>query len=277
MNDPPITKTFQLSGAINVSVRVEHGSVIVQTAENLATATVGLEADHGVEDLAEQFTVKLVGPTLTVAAPREDGRAGIITRRRRQRPGWCEGVVVTVTVPTGTALKIMTADAPITVTGRCGGADIATGSGGISLGHVDGDLLLGFGSAVSRVDRVSGSATVRYGSGEAHFGIIEGSLQRGSGSGLLDVSEVHGTARSRSGSGSARLAAVYGDVDLASGSGAMSIGLPAGAAAHVKATTGSGRVRSDLPIDDQPKPATNKQITVRARTGSGDIQLFRAA
>jgi len=43
------------------------------------------------------------------------------------------------------------------------------------------------------------------------------------------------------------------------------------------ATTGAGRVHSNLPIDDRPKPATTKTITVRARTGSGDIELFRAA
>jgi len=274
MKDPLITKTFALTGPINLSVRLGRGSVIVRTADDLATAGVDLAPDPGAEDLADQFTVELVGPTLTVAAPRERGLADIVSLwRQRSR----DGVAVTVTVPTGTALKIATSDAPVTVVGRCGGADIATGSSAITLDHVDGDLLLRYGSAGSRVDRVSGSVTVRSGSGEARFGVIEGSLEHACGRGLLDVGEVHGTVRSRNGSGSSRLAAVYGDVDLASGSGAMSIGLPAGATAHVNATTGSGRVRSDLPIEDQRKPAIKKTITVRARTGSGDIQLFRAA
>jgi hypothetical protein len=270
-----LTRTFPLTGAINLSVRVGRGSLFVETADDLATATVCLSPSRGAEDLADQFTVEMVGPTLTVAAPPEARRAGIVSRwRERQRSR--EGVAVSITVPTGTALKIETSGAPITVTGRCGGADVATGSCAIVLGHVDGDLLLSYGSAVSRVDRVSGSATVRCGSGEAVFGIIEGSLERASGSGPLDVAEVHGTVRSRSGSGSSRLAAVHGDVDLASGSGAMSIGLPAGIAAHVNATTGSGRVRSELPIEERPTPATKTPITVRARTGSGDIHLFRA-
>jgi hypothetical protein len=104
-----------------------------------------------------------------------------------------------VTVPTGTAAKIVTSNASINVTGRC-------------------DLLLRYGSAVSRTTRVSGSVTVRSGSGDAHFGLIEGSLQHVCASGLVAVAEAHGSVRSRSGSGSARLAAVYGDVDLASGS-----------------------------------------------------------
>ena len=40
--------------------------------------------------------------------------------------------------------------------------------------------------------------------------------------------------------------------------------------------TGSGRVNSELPITDAPA-ATGDPITVRARTGSGDVRLFRAA
>jgi hypothetical protein len=274
MNAPLITKTFPLTGPINLSVRIGRGSVVVRTADDLECATVDLAPNPGAEELAGQFTVELVGRTLTVAAPREGGLADLVSRlRQRSR----DGVAVTVTVPTGTALKIAAADAPVTVAGRCGGADIITASGEITLDHVDGDLLLRYAGARSRVERVSGSVAIRAGSGEARFGVVEGSLQHGCGRGLLDVGEVFGAVQSRTGSGSARLASVHGDVDLASGSGAMSIGLPAGAAAHVDATTGSGRVRSDLPIDDAPKTATRRPITVRARTGSGDIELFRAA
>ena len=274
MHDPLITKTFPLTGPINLSVRLGRGSVVVRTADELETATVELVWDSGAEHLAGQFTVELVGPTLTVAAPREGGLADIVSRwRQRSR----DGVAVTVSVPSGTALKIATSEAPVSVTGRCGVADIATGSAAVTLDHVDGDLRLRYGHAGSRVERVSGSVVIQSGSGEARFGVIEGSLEHGCGRGLLEVGEVHGRVRSRNGAGGCRLSSVHGDVDLASGSGAMSIGLPAGAAARVNATTGSGRVRSDLPIDNRPKPATRKTITVRARTGSGDIQLFRAA
>ncbi len=274
MRDPLITKTFPLTGPIDLSVRLGRGAVIVRTADELETATVELAPDPGAEDLAGHFTVELVGRTLTVAAPREGGLADVVSRwRQRSR----DGVAVTVSVPSGTALKIATAHAPVTVVGRCGAGDIATGSGVVTLDHVDGDLLLRYGNAGSTVDRVSGSVTIRSGSGDARVGTIEGALEHGSGRGLLEVGEVRGAVRSRNGAGNCRLSSVHGDVDLASGSGAMSIGLPAGAAARVNATTGSGRVQSDLPIDDRPKLAAGRTISVCARTGSGDIQLFRAA
>lgn len=273
MNDPLVTKTFPLSGPIDLELRLGRGAVEVRTVEDLDTATVTLAADPGADDLARRFTVELVGSTLTVSGPRAGGLADLVSLRR---PRSRDRVAVTVAVPAGTALKIVTGDAPVTGAGRCGAADIATASAAIVLDHVDGDLLLRYGSADSRVERVSGSVTVRSGSGEARFGVVEGSLEHGCGRGRLEVGEVHGAVRSRNGAGGARLAAVHGDVDLASGSGAMSIGLAAGAVAHVNATTGSGRVCSELPIDDEPARAT-RTITVRARTGSGDIRLFRAA
>jgi hypothetical protein len=41
-------------------------------------------------------------------------------------------------------------------------------------------------------------------------------------------------------------------------------------------TTGSGEVLSELSIDDAPRDKA-RAISVRARTGSGDVKLIRAA
>lgn len=273
MNEQTPVRRFPLAGPINLSARLGHGSLTVRTADDLTEAVVELLPGSGSTDLVERMTVEMSGPTLVVHAPRQGGLADLLAP---WRPNWSGGVTATVTVPTGTALKISTFTGSVTVQGRCGGADVATGSGEIRMDEVDGDLLLRYGSAQSSVQRVSGSVTVRSGSGDAHFGEVLGDLASGCGSGLLEADEVRGSVRCRSGSGGAKIGAVFGDVDLASGSGAMTIGLPAGVTARLEVNTASGRVRSDLPIED--RPATRKgEITVRARTGSGDIRLFRAA
>jgi hypothetical protein len=87
---------------------------------------------------------------------------------------------------------------------------------------------------------------------------------------------IRGAVRSRCGSGTARLGEVHGDVDLATGSGGLEIGLPIGVTARLDVHSGSGQVTSELPIDDKPTSAEDA-ITVRAKTGSGDVRLFRAA
>ncbi|MDQ2795840.1 MAG: DUF4097 domain-containing protein [Actinomycetota bacterium] len=273
MTAPTTTRRFPLSGPINLSVRLGHGSLTVRTADELTEAVVELSPGEGTTDLVGRMTVEMSGPTLVVHAPRQGGLADLLAP---WRPNWAGGVAVVVTVPRGTALKIATFTGPITVHGRCGGADVATGSGAISLDVVDGDLTLRYGSAQSSVARVTGSATVRSGSGDARFGEVGGDLVSGCGSGLLQADAVHGNTRVRSGSGGARLGAVFGDVDLASGAGQVSIGFPAGVTARLDVHTGSGRVTSELPVKDRPAIAKGS-ITVRARTGSGDVRLFRSA
>jgi hypothetical protein len=270
----PNTKTaaFPLSGPINLSARLGHGSLTVLAVDDLTEASVELTPRDGAEDYVDRITVEMAGPTLTVHAPRQGGVFDLFADRVRGQ----SAVDVVVRVPSDTAIKIATFTAGIVVRGRCGGADIASGSARIELDDVNGDLRLRYGHSSSSAKRVSGSVTVRSGAGNARFGEILGSLQSGFGSGRLEVDSVHGAVRSRTGAGEARLGAVYGDVDLASGSGAMSIGLPAGVTARLEVHTGSGRVRSDLPIEDEPKAAKGA-ITVRARTGSGDVRLFRAA
>jgi hypothetical protein len=268
----PKNARFPLSGPINLSVRLGHGSLTVHAVDDLDEAVVELTARPGAEDYLERISIEMSGPTLTVHAPRQGGVFELFADRPRNQ----SAVDAVIKVPSGTATKISTFTADIVVRGRCGGADIATATGNTELGDVDGDLRLRYGNASSSVGKVSGSVTVRSGAGSARFGEIQGSLESGFGSGRLDVDAVRGSVRSRTGTGEARLGAVYGDVDLASGTGAMSIGLPAGVTARLDVHTGSGRVRSDLPIQDEPK-TTKGAITVRARTGSGDVRLFRAA
>jgi hypothetical protein len=123
---------------------------------------------------------------------------------------------------------------------------------------------------------VHGSVQVRAGSGSAHFGEVTGALHCGFGSGSLDASVVRGTLHSRAGSGHVSVGAVHGDVDVASGSGGFTLGVPAGVAARLDVTTGSGQLRSDLPVEQAPAPGA-RSITIRARTGSGDVHLVRAA
>ena len=268
------TKTFPLDGPINLQGRIGYGSFTVNAQDGLTAATVTLAPRSKDSDILERTVVELRGPTLVVTTPRQGGifELGVLGGRGRQR----EAIDITVRVPSGTAVKVSGVAADITVNGRSGSTDIASGSSQITLEQVDGDLRLRYGSGTARVTGVTGSVQARSGSGDAYYGEIGGSLTSACGSGDLEVTAVRGSVRTRAGSGAATLAAAYGDVDLASGCGRLAIGLPAGRTARLDVTTGSGRVDSELPVEDAPA-ASGSAITVRARTGSGDVRLFRAA
>jgi hypothetical protein len=273
------SNTFPLTGPINVQARLGHGRITVTAVDDLTEASVTLSGAQRVslekgsaEEIIDRIVVELRGPTLAIMAPRQGGIFDLFGGWRREK----DAVDIDVRVPSGTALKISTFTADVVVHGRCAGADIATGAASITIEHVAGDLLLRYGSGSSDVERVEGSVTIRSGSGDARLGTVGGELQAGCGSGRLEVASVRGAVRSRAGSGDAMLGAVYSDVDLASGSGTVQIGLPAGVATRLDVTTGSGTVATDLPIEGGPR-GESPVITVRARTGSGNIRLFRAA
>lgn len=265
----PKTHTFPLVGPITLSVRLGHGSLTVAARDGLTEATVTLGARD--RDLLDKVTVEMRGSTLTVHAPRQGGLADLIGGWRKDR----DTLDVTIEVPTGTAAKLATATAPITVTGSIGPSDVATGNASVELAAVTGDLRLRYGNGESRVGSVTGSVQLRGGRCEAHFGEIAGSLSSGLGSGSLTAAAIRGDLRARSGAGSTAVEAAYGNVDLATGSGTLTIGVPDGLSVRLDITTGSGSLHSDLPVEQGPREGA-RSVTLRARTGSGDVRLVRA-
>lgn len=267
------TKTFALTGPVTLVGRIGHGTFVVHARDGVSEASVTLIPRDPESDIAEQATVDLRGTTLFVTLPRQGGvfDLPVIGRRRR-----FDAVDITVTVPSGTPVKITTLTAAVTVDGRCGPADLTGGAGALTVDHVDGDLRLRLGTGSASAGRVDGAAEIRAGSGDITLGDLTGPLNAAFGSGHVQVALVQGPARIRTGSGSAQLAAAWGDVDAATGSGGLSIGLPAGRPARIDAISGTGRVTSDLPIEPAPQGSA-PPITVRARTGSGEVHLFRAA
>jgi DUF4097 and DUF4098 domain-containing protein YvlB len=264
------TTTFAITSPISLVARVGYGSFRVTAIDDLAEASVTLTAVDETSDVLARTTVELRGSTLQITSPRQGGIFEIFGARTR------DALDIEVAVPSGTPVKISSFTADVTVIGRCGDADIASGSSEVTAEFVDGSLRLRYGSGNCHVERVSGSAQVKSGSGAATFGEVGGPLTAACGSGRLEIGTARGAVRFRAGSGGAALGAIYGDVDLASGSGEISIGVPEGVSARLDMTTGSGRVDSELPISDATE-GSNRTVKVRARTGSGDVHLFRAA
>lgn len=264
------TKTFAIANPISLVARIGHGSFRVTALDDVSEASVTLTAESEPSEILDRTTVELRGTTLQITSPRQGGIFSLFGSRSR------DAIDVVVTVPSGTPVKVSSFTAGITVTGRCGNADIAAGSSQVSAEHVDGDLRLRYGSGNCRIERVTGSVQANCGSGSAWFGEVGGALTSNSGAGRLEVGTARGAVRFRTGSGGATLGAIYGDVDLASGSGELSIGVPAGISARLDVTTGSGRVDPQLPISPT-STGGGRAVTIRARTGSGDVHLFRTA
>ncbi len=270
------TKTFPLSGPIDLSCRLGFGSITVHADEGVTEAKVVLAPRDDTSDAVAQTLVELRGSTLIVHSRKPRGTVfdlPVFLGRAAER----DALDLDITVPPDTPLKIASYDADIVIQGRSGSADIASGMAATHLDHVHGDLRLRCGSGPAHVHRVTGSVTVKTGSGDATFDEVGGGLTLSCGSGSLDLGVAHGAVRMRTGSGRASIGVAENDIEFASGSGGLSVGLRSGQAARLDVVTGAGRVYSDLPVENTPPATAGRPITVRARTGSGDVRIFRAA
>ena len=267
------THEFPLSGPINLDVRIGVGAITVHAKDDLATAQVVLIAQKQDADTLQRTTVTMHGHTLTIRGPKARGWS----LDKLLGPTTCADIMaIVVTVPSGTAMKLASYGAKTTVTGRAGSVHIATGAGTSEVAEVDGDLLARFGSGSIDIERVTGSVTLKYGSGTAHLSEVAGALDLISGSGAMDLGTARGAVRVRSGSGEVTIGHAHGDVEFATGSGSLAIGLEPGQPARLDINTGHGRLISELDVSDTAPTDDLAAITIRARTGNGDVRLFRA-
>jgi hypothetical protein len=269
------TQLFPLTGPINLDVRIGVGAIVVRAEDDLDSARVELIPQRDDSDVLIRTKVAMDGRTLTVRGPKGQGWS----LDRRHGSATCADIVdVHVSVPSGTSMRLASLGAQATVSGRAGSVVIATGAGTSTVEHVDGDLVARFANGTLDVAKVDGSATLRFNGGQAHLGDVAGNVSLACGDGKVDVDLAHASVRARTGAGAVTINRAGGDIDLATGSGQLSVGLRPGQPARLDISTGHGRLISELevvkaqPVVDAGEPV----ITIRARTGHGDVRLFRA-
>ena len=258
--------TFDTPQPVDLRIRAASGTVTV-TAADTGTSTVEvIPLDDAARDLAENTTVRLDGNRLTVEMP--ERMAGFSLRRRR--------IEITVTVPTGSSLSSRTASARVIATGRYATAVVHTASGEVSLDTIDGDaevhcasgdVTIGSARATKvhsasgrvRIDHAAGDVEVHAASGQIRVGVADASVNAKTASGDITVEDVR-----------------TGVVSLNAASGDLHIGVRAGVTAHLDVSSVSGRIRSDLPVDDAA-PESGSTLAVRARTMSGNVVIAPAS
>lgn len=259
---------FPLTGAINLSCRLGGGSLTIHAEAGLDTARVSAQPRDPHADVLSRSTIELRGNQLIVHVPDEGAGFGFGHTGRR------DNVDLEVHVPEGTPIRLAVGSADVTVHGLTGAIDSRTGSSMVTIDDIDGELASRTGSGDLRVRSVTGSVMCKGGSGDVDLGEVGGDLAVTLGSGDLRVGRSGGSVRMRSGSGTTEIGSLSGDADVTSGSGRVCIALAAGVQARLDARTGSGQVRTEMPLEQSASHGLS--VRIRVRTGSGDITLRRA-
>ncbi len=265
-----MNKTFSTPAPVDLLVRVAAGSIHV-TAADTDTSTVEVtphDSSGEAAELAERTRVELTddGRRLRVEVPE---RRGLLNFRSAR-------VDVRVTVPTGSAVTTKAASAGITCAGRFAAATVNTASGDTTIDDVDGDVEVHAASGRLRLRSGGGRVTAHTASGKVEIGTATGDVEVHAASGEVRIGVAEASVRVKTASGRVTIdEAGSGTIELNAASGDLRVGVRAGVVAHLDLNTISGRVRSELPVEDS-RPADGAPLEIRARTVSGDLLVAAA-
>ena len=270
---------------IDLAVDLSYGRLEVVAGDRTDTVvTVSPTSPSSAADRrgAENTRVEFDGQRVVIEGPRP----------RFVFIGPNESIDVRVELPTGSRL---TADVGgrVRTTGRLGATRVKGALGGVVIDTTD-DLWVRSGHGSLEVSAAHGSAELIADHGQIKVGSIDGDAVVKSSHGSIEIDETGGDLdaklsygelevtralggiTAKSAYGSIRLGEVSsGSIQLDSGYGQIDIGVRAGVAVWLDAASRDGRLRNEL--DSDPAAAASEDsVAVRARTGYGDITIYRS-
>ncbi|MDT7805563.1 MAG: hypothetical protein QOI78_8996 [Actinomycetota bacterium] len=225
---------------------------------------LGVDPTASPAEAVKQCRIEKLGNRLVVQAPKAWQLRNV-------------ALSVIVHAPAGSHVEVRAGAADVTVSGSAGRVDVLTGSGEVKLDRADGAATVRTGSGTIKLGPTLGGLQLRSGSGNVEATSLAGSATLATGTGDVWLGAVSGDVMARTGSGDLSVAdAGSGSLDLITGSGEVRIGIRGGTAAEVDLTSSGGRVSSELDVADTA-PEGGVKLKVRARTGSGNAVVTRAA
>ena len=291
--------TFGTPAPISVSLDIGAGSVEI-IASDRADTVVEVRPTNPAQKIdvgaAEQTRVSYSDGTLTVKAP----------KNWRQYVVWseCGSVDVKIELPSGSQVRGEAGVGELRVIGpsraalvrvggllgectfKVGAGDIQvsqagplqlrTGVGDITVERAIGHSEITTGSGAVHVSRTEGSAVIKNSNGDIWVGEATADLRVTTANGKISVALARSDVEAKTANGSVHIDEVMdGTVRAQTAMGKVEVGVRRGVAALLDLETSWGKVLNGLDASGAPQPG-QPSVEVRARTGFGDIRVFRA-
>jgi DUF4097 and DUF4098 domain-containing protein YvlB len=218
---------------------------------------------HGDDpDEERRVVVDTFGAKLRVSVPERQGR------------GSAGSGLVRLLVPADLDLTVVSGSGQVTAEVRLGHVSVKSGSGDLRLAAT-ADVRAKTGSGDITVLSVAGEADLGSGSGDIRVSSCRSDLSVRTASGDVSIGRLDGRAEAKLASGDFQLGATTGPVVVRTASGDISIGVAEALPAWLDLKSNSGDV--DLALEPSGEPdAGAPYVSIYARTGSGDIRIYRA-
>ena len=290
-NDLVRQQSFPCAGPVDLEVEVGAGAVEITLAEG-TEPVVDVEvrqAKGGGPFGGLSGLLNLVGrfgnwdedlPSQAVRETYIDMHGNRVeVRAPKTMPASAVPLRVAIGAPAGSTVRLRVGSADARITGAAAQCNLVAGSGDVSIERVDGPVQAKSGSGTMHLGTIGGALTASTGSGDLEIAAVAGDSRVTTGSGDVWIGSARvASLQVKTGSGDLTIAdAETGDLELTAGSGNVRVGVHSGVTAELDLSTGSGRVSSDLKINDGPAPADSEAVVrLRCRTGSGNATVTRA-
>ena len=257
--------TFETPGPISAAVLVA-GAQVRLAATDRADTVVLVEPI----DPANTSDVKVASRT------RVDFSAGQLTVKTTVSGDKKGSVAITIDLPAGSGLITDLAYSAVHAEGALGEVELHLASGRAQLDRV-ATLQASVARGEVAVGSIAGRAVITGSAVVARIGQAAAGLEFSTASGSVDIDRADGNVTATSGDAAIRIGRLTsGQAELTNRSGTIEVGVSAGTAARVDASSERASVRNSVPSPADPGPF-DAQVAVRARSRHGDIIIARAA
>ena len=268
---------FETPGSVSLQVKLPSGRVLVTTADEPRTTVEVVAVGRRGQDAIDEIEVTMderLGRNVIKVEQKDRFRWGPI------QITWGGDFECRIVCPLGTDLDLAGGSTDLRSDGELGAVSVRTASGDIRLELVRGDLEAKTASGDISVDTITAQASLATVSGDIGVERVDAQLTARSVSGRLTIGSTSAALGLSTTSGNVDLKAITGgDVRVKSVSGDVRIGIAAGTRTWIDAASVSGRLESELGLEDQEPTADAGEAVVplHVKTVSGDVSIVRAA
>lgn len=280
---------FDTPGPISVILEIGAGDVRIAAGERADTVVEVRPSDPDKRSsvtAAAQTRVEYADGVLRIKSPRG--------WKHYTFKGSGEAVDVQIDLPAGSTVRGEAGMAAFHSTGRLGDCRFKTGAGDIvveeagavTLRTAVGDLRVGraaghcdiaTASGAVRIGTIDGTAAIKNANGDIEIDEVTGDLRVSLANGKIAVGRAHATVAAKTAYGDIRLGEVArGAVSAQTAYGTVEVGIRHGVPAWLDLHTGFGKVQNDLGAAERPGRGEDV-VELKARTAYGDIVIRRSA
>ncbi len=281
--------TFETPEPISVTLKVAVGNIYVAASRRADTTVEVLPTDRSSKgDIAAAAETRI---------EYGDGTLSVRDASRWRQFGWWDkkrSVDVRIELPSGSRLQcdaIVVGFESVGPLGDCrvttgageihveqaGPAQLETGAGDVTAGHILEWVKIKTGSGTVRVGSVEGAATIHNANGTTLLSEAGGKVDVGAANGRITVDRAHDSVVARTAMGDIAIGEVEaGEVTARTAFGKVEVGIREGVAAWLDLTTKYGHVSNGLDAAEPPD-AAQPTVEVHVHTYAGVIRIYRAA